>query len=286
MRLALALSVAAAPCFAQTDLDVHPQSARFLTYLGGHGCTLSPDSVDGAVAQGILRDDILEITGAALENGEAREQGDYIVFADTSCEIRLPEIASKYSVTDAVIREGSPYVREVFEDGDLTIVEEGCFVDDAFTMFAELEEFDPRAGFAAFMAFTGAGIISGDVRFYATSPLSTPKGFQITTGPDCDSAPNVAQINASHRFLNEGFGEYVRFVGRATECGDAISHEAGPFAADLQGFNPSLDIDDQPPINAWLDFEFLFITMAAGWHEGMSDVDRGTPRPPLCHYSN
>ena len=278
MRVALVLSLAASPCLAQTDGDARAVRAQFLSFLGGHGCTLSPDSVDEAVAAGTARETIRDLTEAALQVGEAKEQGAYIVFDDDVCQVRLPDIVSKYTVDDPEIRAGSPYVQNE--------IAEGCFVEDAFTLFAELEEFDPRAGFEAFITFVGAGIISGDVRFYGTSPQSTPQGFQIVTGPDCYMAPNIEQINDSHSFIADGFADYVRLVGRATECGDPVSQEAGLFAADLQGFDHSVDVEDQPPVNAWLDFEFLFITMAAGWHEGMTDVDRGTPRPPLCHYRN
>lgn len=284
MRLALALSVAVSPCLAQTEGVGTQQRADFLSLLGGHGCTLSVDSVDAAETAGTPREVVRDITAAALEDGSASEQGAYIVFADTVCQIRLPDIISKYATTDPEIRAGAPYVRETFERGGESYVEEGCFVEDAFNLFAEFENYDPRAGFDAFIAFTGAGLISGDVRFYATSPLTTPKGFQIVTGDGCADAPNVDQITENHQFLEQGFADYVRFVGRATECGDPVALEAGPFTAQLQGFDHSLDLADQLPINAWMDFEFLFITMAAGWHEGMTDLSRGTPRPPLCHY--
>lgn len=284
MRLALILSVAASPCFSQANTSTNAQRAEFLSFLGGHGCTLSPASVDGAEAAGTPREAIREFTAAALETGDATEQGAYIVFTPSVCQIRLPDIVSKYSVDHPVIRANSPYIRETIEGDGETIVEEGCFLADATLVFAELEDFDPRAGFDAFLAFMAAGLMSGDVRFYETSPLRTPYGFQLTAGEGCDQAPNIERINASHSFLTEGFADYVRFVGRATECGDPITLEAGLFAANLQGYDHSLEAEDQQNINAWLDFEFLFITMAAGWHEGMTDVDRGTPRPPLCHY--
>jgi len=284
MRLLLALIASSVPVLTFAEGAEHPRRAELLTFMGGHGCTLSPDSVDAAEAAGMPRGAIQDITQSALENGEASEQGAYIVFSESACQIRLPDIVSKYTAEDAVIRAGAPYVRETFQDGDITAIDEGCFVEDAVLLFAELEDFDPRAGFEAFLAFTAAGLIAGDVRFYETSPLKTPKGFQVISGAECGSAPNVEQINANHSFLLDGFADYVRFVGARTECGDAIAYEVGPYVAELQGYDHSLDVDDQAAINAWLDFEFLFITMAAGWHEGMTDVDAGTPRPPLCHY--
>ncbi len=285
MRIALVLAALPSLAFADDTVD-HPQRAEFLDYLGGQGCTLSFDSVEGAETAGIAREDIQEIAAAALESGDATEQGAYIVFSQDVCSIRMPEITSKYSVDDPVIRAGAPYINETREFGDVIETFEGCFIEDATTMFAELEDYDPRAGFGAFIDFMGASLISGDVRFYTTSPLKSPRGFQIVSGEQCSKAPNVQMINESHPYLLDGFAEYVRFVGKVTQCGDPIGFEAGPFTAEMQGYDHSLDVTEQPPINAWLDFEFLFITMAAGWHEGMTDVDRGTPRPPLCHYPN
>jgi hypothetical protein len=158
-------------------------------------------------------------------------------------------------------------------------------LNDPLLLFRTLNNGDVQAANDDYMAFLGANIMSGNVRFYSPSPLSTPLGFQITTG-DCARAPNIDVINASYEFIEAGFADYVRFAGANTVCGDPVTHNASRFTAQMQGF----DVNEGAPenreqINAWLWLEFDLITKAAGWYEGMSVEHRGTPRPPLCHVS-
>jgi hypothetical protein len=37
--------------------------------------------------------------------------------------------------------------------------------------------------------------------------------------------------------------------------------------------------------NAWLGLELQIIVLGLGWQEGASLTERGTPRPPVCHFA-
>lgn len=256
---------------------------RTFAFLGALGCTVSEASRDALADAGFLEPYTNAIIDDALMRGVARQYGSYVVLDESVCTIRLPEITSRFSVDDPEVRALAPFIREEYSDGERIRVEEECFLEDPARAFTLFNGGAGPEGFNDFIAFIGAGIIAGDVRFYTTSPLVTPPGFQIVTG-ECAEVANIADIQASHAHIASHFGEYVRFVGANTVCGEPVTHEAGVFTAEMQGYDMDVDISDQPPVNAMLQFEFLFITMAAGWHAGMTGTDRGTPRPPLCHY--
>ena len=270
----LACLAAAQPAWADDGLT---------EFLGGQGCTIGGESSAAARDAGYTSAQILELAEAALAAGDAARHGNYVVLDGDICTIRLPQIPSRYSTDTPKIRAVAPFVREVYDLGGTETVDEGCFLGGGSDLFRSLEGGDPKAGFEAYIAFIGSGLTSGDLRFYEISPLKTPVGFQIMTGEACTQGANYDDINRSHDFIDSGFADYVRFVGANTPCGEDVTAGATQFAAQMQGFDFDRDLLDQPRINAWLAFEFDFITRAAGWYEGMTDTDRGTPRPPLCH---
>lgn len=271
---AFAGAVLASPVAAETPL---------VAFLGGHGCTIGAQSADAARGAGFTSDAILALAEGALADGQAARHGDYVVLDAGLCTIRLPQITAAYTVDTPEIRAASPFVRNVYGLGGTEAVDEGCFLGGGSDLFRSLQGGDPKAGFEAYIAFVGAGIVSGDLRFYEISPLKTPFGFQIMTGETCSTVAAFDDIARSHRFIEDGFAEYVRFVGEHTVCGEDLTFQATQFIAQMQGLDFEKDLLDQPRINAWLGFEFDFITRAAGWYEGMTDIDRGVPRPPLCH---
>lgn len=256
-----------------------------MEFMGGQGCTFTPARDVPTRLAGFDPFEVEQLIAQSLEAGTATMAGDYVVLDPSICTIRLPQIVSEYSVDHPAIIAMAPYIREEDSDGVDTIGEEGCFIESATALFAELEGGDAQAGFDTFLAFVAAGIMSGDVRFYAPSPLVTPRGFQITSG-DCGKAPNIDVVQASYPLIAQDFGTYVRRLGAATPCGERPSLASNYIAAELQGVEPGAQPAPDAPFNAWLGFEFDLITMAAGWHEGMSGDARGTPRPPLCHVAN
>ncbi|NJS39951.1 MAG: hypothetical protein HC783_14105 [Rhodobacteraceae bacterium] len=277
MRAALALCLlTAAPASANPEL---------LEFMGGQGCTFGADRGAVAKATGLRVDTINAFIAQSLDDGTAVQECEYVVLGEKVCTIRLLDVESAYTVASPEIVAMTSPVDAYAADGD-----PGCFLVDPLSAFDALDGGSPGAGFADYIAFIGAGIISGDLRFYSPSVLRTPFGFQNVRGP-CAAVPDIEVIDRSHVALTTGFGGYIRALGAETLCeGDQsgdLSYEVSVMAqytATVQGFDLSDKEKDQPRINAWLWFEYDLIAMAAGWHEGLTSTERGTPRPPLCHY--
>ena len=267
MIRAVLLALAASPAAADPAL---------LDFMGGQGCTFGADSRAAAKAAGFDDARIETLIKQALAEGYAERQRDYIVLDVSLCTIRLPEITSAYTVTSPEIRAMTS------EPGEMG--EPGCFLRDPPTDFDALKGSIPGAGFADYITFVGAGLISGDLRFYSPSSLMVPPGFQVLTG-DCADVPNIDAIRRSHAFLASGFGDYIRALGAEMPCNAAgFGTLTSDFTARMQGADPAKPLEDQLEINAWLFFEYEMIAMAAGWHEGMTGTEKGDPRPPICHY--
>ncbi len=286
MRLAiLAASFFTTPVLAGPDWDATSEQLAVLEFLGGQGCTLGDDSFAAAMANE-LDLEILKLTSlSAQATGQAAAQGNYLVFDASICTIELPDIQTTLAVGSPEIRAIAPYIRDEYEYAGETTVNEGCFLTDAVDVFTVRASGDLDRGTADYLDFLAAGIISGELRFFSPNPLATPLGFQSFAG-DCANAPNMPTVTPSHDFIASHFGRYVRAIGEMSECGEPVSASALSIAAEFQGQSGDIFGDPDPTFNAWLFFEYELITMAAGWHEGLSGSERGSPRPPLCHYPN
>jgi hypothetical protein len=253
--------------------------ADLLHFMGGHGCTIGADSKAAATSAGFDAGQIDALVDAALSDGTASQQRAYVVLSKDICTIRLPAIQSAYTVTSPEVLAVTSAIDAYAADGA-----PGCFLGDTPGAFDALRGDGRGAGFGDYIAFIGAGIISGEMRFYSPSPLHTPISFQVTTGA-CAKVLDIDAINQSHAFIASGFGDYIRLLGAENACdGSAYGMAAAEFATRVQGADPKTLVEYQPGVNAWLFFEYDLIAMAAGWHEGMSGTEKGTPRPPLCHY--
>ena len=280
MRVFLAVMVMASPALADVE------HAELMDFMGGQGCTFGAQSRAAAQAAGIEATRFDAAAARALADGTATQQGDWVVLDASVCTIRLPEIASAFSVATPEIAASFPYTRSVYEfDGDVE-VDEGCFATNLREVLDSLAGGDADAGYDAYIRFAGAGMIAGDLRFFSDSPLSTPVGVQRVSG-GCARAPGVAEMARSYAILLEDFGTYVRRLGEGTSCGEDGSAWISPqiIAAELQGVDVAAPEQVDPEVNAWLWFEWDIIAMAAGWHAGQSATERGTPRPPLCHFA-
>ena len=277
MRAALALCLlTAAPANANPEL---------LEFMGGQGCTFGADRGAVATATGLSVDTINAFIAQSLDDGTAVQERDYVVLGEKVCTIRLPVIDGAYTIASPEIVAMTSPVDAYAADGA-----PGCFLIDPLLAFDAMNGSSRGAGFADYIAFVGAGLVAGDLRFYSPSVLRTPFGFQNVKGP-CAAVPDIEVIDRSHLALTTGFGGYIRALGAETPCeGDQsgdLSYDDSVMArytATVQGFDLSDKAQDQPRINAWLWFEYDLIAMAAGWHEGMTGTEKGTPRPPLCHY--
>lgn len=134
-----------------------------------------------------------------------------------------------------------------------------------------------------YLRFIGAHIAKGEIRLYGTSPVRTPIALRAMTGK-CADTEGAEAVNDNYGVLREGFGKYIRARGVSETCGDPDGIVGLREGLKIQGHDFDSAEDADPPINAWLSFEFDLIAMAAGWHEGMTGTQRGEPRPPLCHY--
>ncbi|UYV39396.1 hypothetical protein N4R57_10560 [Rhodobacteraceae bacterium D3-12] len=218
------------------------------------------------------------VIDAALKAGTAVQQGRYVVLGEEICSIRLPEITTKTALDAPEIKVSTTAFDQFAADGY-----EGCYLQDASVIFKER---DPSpAGNDSFLRFYAAHILSGDLTFYGDSPLQTPPGLQVLMG-DCGKVAKAKDIARSQSFItDENFAKYVRWQMAQTPCSDARgTPTAMQFTAEMQGADLTSEKKIDPPINAWLWFEFDLIAMAAGWREGMSWTAKGNLRPPLCHY--
>ncbi len=75
-------------------------------------------------------------------------------------------------------------------------------------------------------------------------------------------------------------GKIAKPVERGAELGDSMNCPADVIRLPVQILYER--IAEGRNGNAWLLFEFQVIAMGAGWYEGMTFIERGTPRPPLC----
>ncbi|WP_143831224.1 hypothetical protein [Octadecabacter temperatus] len=254
-------------------------------FLARHGCTVSEESKDALANAGFLEPYTNAIIADALSRGVAKQEGAYVVLDASICTIELPDIQTTLAVGNPEIRAIAPYIRDEYEYAGETTVNEGCFLTDAVDVFTDRASGDLDRGTADYLDFLAAGIISGELRFFSPNPLATPLGFQSFAG-DCADVPNMPIVTPSHDFIASHFGQYVRAIGETSECDGPASGSALSIAAELQGLSGDRFEDPDPTFNAWLFFEYELITMAAGWHEGLSGSERGAPRPPLCHYPN
>ncbi|MBU2993203.1 hypothetical protein Q4555_01600 [Octadecabacter sp. 1_MG-2023] len=90
----------ASPCFAEPDWPATVEHLEVLELLGGHGCTLSDDSLADALAVGLAFEAIQLVALSAQATGQAKAQGSFIVFDESVCTIRLPRIESSLTISD------------------------------------------------------------------------------------------------------------------------------------------------------------------------------------------
>lgn len=238
-----------------------------LHHLGGQGCVIGPGTAEAVTAAGF---DANTLT-ALQEQGEP--QGAWSILPASLCQIRLPAIASDITYADAAPFIGDPDEHEEWSDY-------GCFLRTDLLQNALITQrgWSKDRAFQAYLTFVSKGIVDGDWRFYTTSPLRTPYGFQYIGSGDCAMGVRVERIRTNHAVLRDTFGPYLRAIRPEIPCeeGEILMHHTWPQV-----------IEDLAPgrnDNAWLTFEMSIISMGAGWFDGMSASEKGTPRPPMCHY--
>jgi hypothetical protein len=276
----IARAIAALLICAAGAASAQDQPTDLTDFMGAHGCTIGADSRAAAVRAGFDEAAIDALAETAIAAQDAYQSGSYIVLERQICTIRLPEIASRFTVTSPEIVAMTSAIDAFADDGA-----PGCFLADAPAAFDAMNGGERGAGTKDYLAFVAAAIIAGDARYFGIDPLKTPVGFQVVSGT-CGEVPDIAAIRANHIVMEGQFGEYVRQLGERTVCSDGYSGPWGTALSDLlQGADATYPYDPQPDhYNYWMWLEYYMIVSAAGWYEGMTQTDRGTPRPPLCHY--
>ena len=109
--------------------------------------------------------------------------------------------------------------------------------------------------------------------------MQTPPAMMLTT-PVCWSAEDLEAIAHDRTIREQYFDAFIRQVGEETSCeGSAVS---GAIVGDAAN-RLWKELAGKTPENFWIGVEVLSGALGAGWFEGASIADRGTPRPPLCH---
>lgn len=278
MRRAALLTLLAAPAAAA------PAAADpgLLGFMGGQGCTIGADSRAAAIAAGFDAAAIDALVAATLADGRASRQGDYVVLNEATCDIRRPDLASSFTVASPEIAAMASGIADFAADGF-----PGCFLVDAIPAFDALRGGGEGSGFFDYVNFIGAGIAAGEVSFYGPSLLSVPPGFQIVAG-NCADVPQIDAIRRSQSSLQTAFGPMIRRMGKENICGPdawpSATIEQMDWLIREQGGDPAIAKNPGNGANGWMWMEIFMLTVAAGWHEGMTSTEKGTPRPPLCHY--
>lgn len=270
-RLALIAALGAGPVAADPAL---------LDFMGGQGCTYGPETRAAAVLAGLDEIALVNFMIESEATGLAERYRDWVVLSEEICTIRFPDLAPELALSDPDVEAAITVVEAVEDLGG-----EGCFLYLDTQILAESRGWDLDRAERARWQLIAQGIISGEIRFHESSFLRTPITFQVLTGP-CANVPTVEPIMANHDAVARNFGPYLRGLMQYVPCDETQTPERldGQIASELQGMS-ILDAEaPDPSFNAWATLEYYMIALAAGWIEGASYTERGTPRPPMCHY--
>lgn len=248
--------------------------AALIEFFAGQGCAIGPSTRDAAIAAGFTAGDVDALAAAEAGREGAVASGDWLVMAPQICRMRLPEISGELSLSDADVAAAFS-APDAYLDQDSP----GCFLTGPL-----LDDLPAARGWDAdkaadeYYRLLARSIISGELTFYSDSPLLTPMGFQLTSGACGDAAP-MDEIRRSHEFLLQNFDPIMRTMQAENSC------EPGRYTGLISDINlvPG-NGEGTGTDNAWIGLEATVIGQAAGWYEGQTATEKGTPRPPLCQY--
>ncbi|NOR63825.1 MAG: hypothetical protein GQ535_15215 [Rhodobacteraceae bacterium] len=250
------------------------QNEALIQFFAGQGCAIGPSTIVAARAAGFGEQDIDHLKEAAQADPGMIETGEWLVLSAEVCEIEMPRINSRLHIKDPEVAERFSAVDEYAAEGS-----HGCFlsVDYLLDHLALSRAWDRSTANREYIGMLGAALISGDLAFYSENPLETPYGFMLTRGA-CAEVPNMTRIKQNHELLVRHFDALVRANAQHVVC------EAGASLFSSEFHDIANNLTDSMNKNEWLWFEIQIIAMGAGWYEGLSLSNKGTPRPPLCHY--
>ena len=100
--------------------------AELISFLRHEGCTIGPSVIAKAKARGFSQDALNRLAQEALDKGQAKQEGAWVVLDRSLCEMKLPIIQSDYSIGDAVF---APYIAVEDPEGDGA--QQGCYLNDS-----------------------------------------------------------------------------------------------------------------------------------------------------------
>lgn len=242
-------------------------------FLVGQGCAIGPGTIALAAEAGVGAAAIEDLLAEADGSSETIRTGDWIVLPSSLCTLRVPDVASRVRMDDPEVKSVTSGIDEFAEYGDY-----GCFLaGEGLARRLEMTRgWEADTANREYLRFLAENLGNGNLAFYKDTPLSTPAGIQVLTG-DCADVPNIDAIRASQALRDRFFDRLIR-------------QDAAQVACETEDF-PSLEFADRVAretkgknTNAWLFAELRFISMGAGWYEGLSATEKGRPRPPLCHF--
>lgn len=263
----------AASLFACMISVASAQPASLADFMVDQACAIGPQTRSAAIAAGHDAKAVDALIASAQQNSKTVKTGQWLVLSSAQCRIKPPVINSAIKLSDPEVRASISSPTVPMADGEV-----GCFLDTS-RLFEELRRtrsWDEERLHQEYLRMLGASMVSGELSFYSSDPLRTPM-FQLTTG-ECAKLPHMADIQRSHENLIALFDPLIRANAANVEC----ARRASPLTHELHEIARTLS--KGTITNAWAGMEIKLIAMGAGWYEGISATNPGTPRPPLCHY--
>ncbi|MEO3999486.1 hypothetical protein [Mesorhizobium sp. CAU 1732] len=263
----------AAMTFPVSAATAHADDTQIIDFFAGEGCAIGPTTRALAIEAGFEEEAIEALAQTARADPESVETGDWVVLSAASCKIRPPRVKSELRLDDPEIKSRISAIDLHADEG-----EPGCFLN-ADTLYEELmvtRGWLPDKALREHLRLLSENLVTGELAFYTDDSLSTPVGFQLTSG-ECADVPNMAEIRRSHQVLIENFDRLIRadMENAVCETDGSPSWQALQLFPELTGGESS---------NAWMAMEMRFILMGSGWIEGITMTNKGMPRPPLCTY--
>lgn len=242
--------------------------AELLSFLQHEGCTVGPAVIEKAKARGFSQDALNRLAQEALDEGQAKQEGGWVILDRSLCEMKLPIIQSDYSIGDAVF---APYIAVEDPEGDGA--QQGCYLNDAIKALEAIPGMSADDAGDAHLKLLGSGLVSGQLSMFENTPLRAPHGFTVIHNEDCAALPAARDVREGFTVKQKHFDWFVRYLFENAKCG----------GHGTESLHAQWEIGDDNK-NAWLFLEYEMIVRAAGWYEGTSAPYMGDSRPPLCHY--
>ncbi|WP_298862766.1 hypothetical protein [uncultured Sulfitobacter sp.] len=206
----------------------------------------------------------------ALALGQAYEHEGWLLIGPAFCTIVPPQITATLKATDPDV---APFITAVDRNPEYR----GCFLN-SYAMRSALEVsrgWSEERAFQEYLRMFGAGVFSGEWRFFSESPLSTPPSVQYMGG-ECANVPYAEALQESHRDMIAGFDGFIRANAPMLPCEEGGAMKYNPWAQVYE------KLGQGPVVNGFHAFEVYLALLGSEWIEGESIKHKGLPRPPIC----